>query len=59
MEPFHGVFDMLQYFETLSCILDSKSWDSEFNDQNFPGFRILQAKISQISESGFRLHGAI
>ena len=44
---------MLQHFETLSRILDSKAQDSEFNDKNFPGFRIRQAKISQIPESGF------
>ena len=107
MVPLPEAFDMLQYFETLSGILDSKAWDSlpscrrllfpllhaekgrlrrlrrryadvpfpratkeigdvcthardsAFNDQNFPRFRILQAQISQIPESGFRLHGAI
>ena len=104
MVPLPEVFDMLQYFETLSGILDYKAWDSftacrrllfpllhpekrrlrrryadvpfpratkeigdvctqardsEFNDQNFPRFRILPAKNSQIPECGFRLHGAI
>ena len=39
--------------DSLSCILGSKAQDSGFNKQNFPGIRILQAKISHIPESGF------
>ena len=39
--------------DSLNCILGSKAQDSGFNEQNFPGFRILQAKISHIAESGF------
>ena len=44
----------------LSSILDSKALDSGFHKQNFPGFWILQAKIFQFRESGYRvpLHGA-
>ena len=38
----------------LSSILDSKALDSGFHRQNFPGFRILQAKIFQIPESGYQ-----
>ena len=39
--------------DSLSCILGSKAQDSGFNEQNFPGIRILQAKISHIPESRF------
>ena len=39
--------------DSFSCILGSKAQDSGFNEQNFPGIRILQAKISHIPESGF------
>ena len=35
----------------LSCVPNSKAQDSRFHKQNFPGFRILKAKISQIPES--------
>ena len=38
--------------DSLSCILGSKAQDSGFNEQNFPGFRILQAKISHIPKFG-------
>ena len=41
----------------LSSILDSKAPDSGFHKQNFPGFRILQAKIFQIPESGYPYMG--
>ena len=41
----------------LSSILDSKALDSGFHKQNFPGFRILQAKIFQIAESGYPYMG--
>ena len=41
----------------LSSILDSKALDSGFHKQNFPGFRILQAKIFQIPESGYPYMG--
>ena len=43
----------------MSCIPDSKAQDSGFNEQNFPGFGILQVKI--FSDSGIRipLHGRI
>ena len=41
--------------DSLSYILDSKAWDSGFHKQNFPGFRFLQAKISQIPESRIRI----
>ena len=37
----------------LISILDSKALDFGFHKQNFPGFRILQAKIFQIPESGY------
>ena len=40
--------------DSLSCIPDSKTRDSGFQKHNFPGFRILQAKISRINpETGF------
>ena len=38
--------------DSLSCILGSKGQDSGFNQQNVPGFRILQANISHIPKSG-------
>ena len=41
----------------LSSILDSKALDSGFHEQNFPGFWILQARISQILESGYPYMG--
>ena len=41
----------------LSSILDSKALDSGFHKQNFPWFRILQAKIFQILESGYPYMG--
>ena len=31
--------------DSMNCILDFKTQDSGFNEQNFPGFRVLQAKI--------------
>ena len=37
----------------LSSILDSKALDSGFHKHNFPRFRILQAKIIQIVQSGY------
>ena len=37
--------------DSLSGIPDSKAKDSEFYKQNFPGFEIPRAKISQIPES--------
>jgi len=37
--------------DSFSCILDSKPQDCGFHNQNFPGFQIPQAKISQILES--------
>ncbi|CAH3168734.1 unnamed protein product, partial [Porites evermanni] len=40
--------------DSLSCIPDSKAKDSWFYKQNFPGFEIPRAKISQIPESGVR-----
>ena len=43
--------------EYVSSILDSKALDSGFHRQNFPGFRILQAKIFQIPESGYPYTG--
>ena len=50
-----------------SCILYStRLWDSEllelfsgFHKQNFPGFQIPQAIISQIQESRFRYMGSL
>ena len=39
--------------DSLSCILDFKAQDSGFHKQNFPRFRIPQAKISRIPESTF------
>ena len=36
--------------DSLSCIPDSKAQDSGFHEQNFPGFRIPQAKFT-----GFRI----
>ena len=39
--------------DSLSCILDSKAQDFGFHKQNFPRFRIPQAKISWIPESEF------
>ena len=39
--------------DSLSGIPESKAKDFWFHKQNFPGFRILQAKRSQIPESGF------
>ena len=38
----------------LISILDSKALDSGFHRNNFPGFRILQAKIFQTPESGYQ-----
>ena len=35
----------------LSSILDSKALDSGFHKQNFPGFRILHAKLFQIPDT--------
>ena len=43
--------------EYLSSILDSKVLDSGYHEQNFPGFWILQARISQILESGYPYMG--
>ena len=39
--------------DPLRCISDSKAQDSGFRKQNFLGFRIPQASISRIPESGF------
>ena len=39
--------------DSLSCILDSKAQEFGFHKQNFPRFRIPQAKISWIPESEF------
>ena len=39
--------------DSLSGIPESKAQDFRFYKQNFPGFRILQTKGSQILESGF------
>ena len=39
--------------DSLSGIPESKAQDFRFHKQNFPGFRILQTKGSQILESGF------
>ena len=39
--------------DSLSCILDYKTPESGFHEQEFPGYRIPQAKISRIQESGF------
>ena len=39
--------------EYLSSILDSKALDSGYHEQTFPGFWILQARITQILESGY------
>ena len=38
-------------------ILDSKALYSGYHEQNFPGFWILQARISQILESGYPYMG--
>ena len=38
--------------DSLSCFLDSKAQDSTFHKQNFPEFRIIQAKTCRIPESG-------
>ena len=43
--------------DSYSCIPDSKAQDSRFQKQNFLRFRILQAKISGILESGFPYMG--
>ena len=43
--------------EYLSSILYSKALDSGFYEQNFPGFWILQARISQILEFGYPYMG--
>ena len=43
--------------DSYSCIPDSKAQDSGFHKQNFLIFRILQAKISGIPESGFPYMG--
>ena len=43
--------------EYLSSILDSKALDSGYHEQNFPGFWIPQARISQILESGYPYMG--
>ena len=43
--------------DSFSCVPDSKAQDSGFHKQNFPGFRIPQANISQIPESGFPYMG--
>ena len=43
--------------EYLSSIPDSKALDSGYHEQNFPGFWILQARISQILESGYPYMG--
>ena len=45
--------------DSLSCFPDSKDQDSGFHKQKFLGFWILQAKISQIPESGFPYTGRI
>ena len=37
--------------DSFSCIPDSKTQDSRFHRQNFPGFRIPQTKISRIPVS--------
>ena len=43
--------------EYLSSIPDSKALDSGYHEQNFPGFWILQARISQILEFGYPYMG--
>ena len=49
-----GFHSLLGFRSTcLSSILDSKALDSGFHEQNFPGFWILQGKISQIIESRY------
>ena len=40
-----------------TCIPDSKAHDSGFHKQKLPRFRIPNAKISQIPESGFLYMG--
>ena len=41
------------------CIPDSKAQDSGFHKQKFPRFRIPNAKISRIPESGFLYMGRL
>ena len=36
---------------------DFKAKDFRFHEQNFPGFLILEAEISRISEIRMTLHG--
>ena len=43
--------------DSYSCIPDSKAQDSGFHKQKFPRFRIPNAKISRIPESGFLYMG--
>ena len=43
--------------DSYTCIPDSKAQDSGFHKQKFPRFRIPNAKISRIPESGFLYMG--
>ena len=43
--------------DSYTCIPDSKAQDSGFHKQKFPRFRIPNAKISRILESGFLYMG--
>ena len=45
--------------DSYTCIPDSKAQDSRFHKQKFPRFRIRNAKISRIPESGFLYMGRI
>ena len=43
--------------DSLGKMTDFKAKDFRFHEQNFPGFRILEAEISRISEIRMTLHG--
>ena len=45
--------------DSYTCIPDSKAQDSGFHKQRFPRFRIPNAKISRIPESGFLYMGRL
>ena len=60
LDPIPWIVDSgcwIPVFFSGTWILDSKALYSGYHEQNFPGFWILQARISQILESGYPYMG--
>ena len=53
LDPIPWIVDSGCWIFSGTWILDSKALYSGYQEQNFPGFWILQARISQILESGY------